>query len=215
MRYLDRLKSEKRPPTPLPKLPEPSFGSFGSTPSRHFLKTHFSKVAKAEHGKVCPRHVDINKVEKEGDCDFGKLAPAVSGELERRPRSILDQLPPQGKLSQHATVAALLSTPSAVALACFKIGYPWLKEHLEELLSAGWTRRELFGRGRHKWPIGNWGAAWLSSWKDERKTPSIGPYGEIIFSFTASGYPAQQTAWPGHAWRVPKLDAPLVINEKF
>jgi hypothetical protein len=87
-------------------------------------------------------------------------------------------------------------TSSAEALKCFRIGYTWLNDHLDELLVAGWTRAELFRRGRYRWPIGDWGVAWLSSWSDPGKDASIGARGEIVFSFKTATGQAQQTAWP-------------------
>jgi hypothetical protein len=62
---------------------------------------------------------------------------------------------------------------------CFKVGYPWVKDHLPELLAAGWTRRELFGRGRYKWPFGDWGLSWAASWGESRSALSIGTRGEV------------------------------------
>lgn len=85
---------------------------------------------------------------------------------------------------------------SAEALASFRIGYTWINNHLNELLSAGWTRAELFRRGRYRLPIGNWGAAWLSSWSDPEKEASIGTKGEIVFSFLTATGQARQTSWP-------------------
>ena len=81
--------------------------------------------------------------------------------------------------------------------ASFQAGFPWLMAHLDELLTFGWSRRELFRRGRYHWPNGDWGACWLSSWSDPGKTPSIGQEGEILFTFTAqNGEQAQYSAWP-------------------
>lgn len=92
--------------------------------------------------------------------------------------------------------------PPDEALACFGIGFRWAGDHLPELLATGWTRRELFGRGRYSWPLGNeWGLAWADSWQDERKTATIGEHGKIIFSFlTANGDQAQHSVvrWQGN-----------------
>ena len=85
--------------------------------------------------------------------------------------------------------------PPPEAARCFKIGFPWLRDHLDELLAAGWTRKTLFGRGRYKWPYGNeWGVAWASSWQDAHKTPGLGRRkGEIVFSFMVGNTQSQQT----------------------
>jgi len=89
------------------------------------------------------------------------------------------------------------TTPPPEAAEAFKAGFPWITAHLAELLAAGWTRRELFGRGRYRWPVGDWGVAWASSFGEARKVPSIGGRGEIVFTFAnANGEQARQTAWP-------------------
>jgi len=54
-------------------------------------------------------------------------------------------------------------TPALVAN--FKAARPWLLEHLDALLAAGWTRGELF---RVRRPLGHpyaWGVAWGSAWR--------------------------------------------------
>lgn len=96
------------------------------------------------------------------------------------------------------TLAINRRTLPTEALVCFKVGFLWLKDHLDELLAEGWTRRMLFGRGRYAWPSGNeWGCAWSSSWQDEGKTPSLGDHGQILFTFTTNGEQKQQSIWPG------------------
>jgi rubredoxin len=136
---------------------------------------------------------------------FCKACGAPSGDGE--PTIIKEELNPGGSgatnfrreegIATLAPDAPNRRTPPAEGLRCFSIGYTWLRDHLDKLLAAGWTRRELFGRGRYNWCGGNWGAAWLSSWQEGHKTPSIGRRGEIIFSFMRnSREPAQHTAWP-------------------
>lgn len=83
------------------------------------------------------------------------------------------------------------------AITAFRAGFPWITAHLAEFLAAGWARRELFGRGRHRWPIGNWGAAWALPFGQPDKTPDIGTRGEIVFTFVnGHGDQVRQTAWP-------------------
>lgn len=99
-----------------------------------------------------------------------------------------------GKTPPHHITSLSHCPPDA--LASFRIGYSWLNDRLDELLVAGWTRAELFRRGRYRWPIGDWGAAWLSSWSDPEKDASLGTRGEIVFSFKNATGQVQQTAWP-------------------
>lgn len=83
------------------------------------------------------------------------------------------------------------------AITTFRAGFPWITAHLAELLAAGWTRRELFGRGRYHWPIGDWGTAWTLPFGQPDKTPDIGRRGEIVFTFAnGHGDLVRQTAWP-------------------
>jgi hypothetical protein len=83
------------------------------------------------------------------------------------------------------------------AIKTFRAGFPWITAHLAELLAAGWTRRELFGRGRYRWPIGDWGAAWTLPFGQPDKIPNIGRRGEIVFTFAnCHGDLVRQTAWP-------------------
>lgn len=83
------------------------------------------------------------------------------------------------------------------AITAFRAGFPWITAHLAELLATSWTRRELFGRGRHRWPIGNWGVAWTLPFGQPDKIPDIGPRGEIVFTFAnGHGDPVRQTASP-------------------
>ncbi|MDK9706386.1 MAG: hypothetical protein OEL83_04990 [Desulforhopalus sp.] len=105
--------------------------------------------------------------------------------------------PPPEKISDKASLPSWTSAPSIEAITRFKTGYPWITLHLVKLLAAGWTRRELFGRGRHRWPIGDWGAAWVLPFDQPEKIPGIGRHGEIVFTFpNCHGELAQQTAWP-------------------
>jgi hypothetical protein len=104
--------------------------------------------------------------------------------------------PSRPDIRRHQDNTAQQDATKPEALACFDIGYPWLRDHLDDLLMGGWTPRELFGRGRHAWPNGNWGAAWLPTWGNPSKVPRIGSRGEIIFTFTANSQQIQHAAWP-------------------
>ena len=74
--------------------------------------------------------------------------------------------------------------------------FPWIMEHLPELLEAGWTRPELFRRGTRKWPVGNWGVAWGTAWKKENLVVTVGHKGELIFTFTSGGRESVQRCFP-------------------
>lgn len=105
--------------------------------------------------------------------------------------------PPPEKTSEKSLLPLWTSTSSIEAITRFKAGFPWITAHLAEFLAAGWTRRELFGRGSHRWPIGDWGAAWVLPFGHPEKIPGIGRRGEIVFTFpNCHGELAQQTAWP-------------------
>ncbi|MCF8056544.1 MAG: hypothetical protein K9K37_07885 [Desulfocapsa sp.] len=80
--------------------------------------------------------------------------------------------------------------------ANFKAAIPWIQTHLEELQATGWTRPALFRRGKHKWPIGNWGLAWVAPWNRDNLKIAIGVEGKLIFIFSSSGRRIAQTAIP-------------------
>ncbi len=78
----------------------------------------------------------------------------------------------------------------------FAAGWPWIKENMPALLSAGWTRPALLRRSRHQWPYGKWGAAWLPVWSKPSLEKKIGASGQIIFSFESNGRIIVQTLHP-------------------
>ena len=80
----------------------------------------------------------------------------------------------------------------------FQAAFPWLMAHLTELQAVGWTRPELFRRGKCRWPSGNWGLAWLPVWvKHELKVDFNEKTGAIRFIFTdIHGKKITQTAYP-------------------
>ena len=83
-----------------------------------------------------------------------------------------------------------------LASECFKIGYPWVKDHIDELCGAGWTKPELFRRSPHRWPLGNWGLAWLGVWRRPGVRAMIVDKGKIIFTFKYNGRTVTQSANP-------------------
>ena len=68
----------------------------------------------------------------------------------------------------------------------FLVGFKWIMGNLPELLEAGWTRPSLFRRSIHKWPVGNWGAAWLFIPESDQASTKIGKNGEIIFTYDSN-----------------------------
>lgn len=76
----------------------------------------------------------------------------------------------------------------------FKAAFPWIREHLPELLAAGWTRPALFRRGNCAWPAGNWGLAWLPVWNRIGLDVSIGEQGQLNFTFPSNGRQIKQAA---------------------
>lgn len=79
---------------------------------------------------------------------------------------------------------------------CFRIGFPWIIENLEELLVAGWTRPELFRRSRHRWFLGNWGLAWAGAWIKTGVEIGIEKNGRVTFKFKSGGRAITQAAYP-------------------
>lgn len=78
--------------------------------------------------------------------------------------------------------------------AHFAAAWPWIKENMNRLCSAGWTRAALMRRAKFRWPYGPWGAAWLPVWNKPGVTVTIGQRGEIVFSFTSNGRIITQAA---------------------
>lgn len=95
-------------------------------------------------------------------------------------------------------------SPAAIAadrtdrgeLSRFKAGFPWVREHLQHLLSLGWTRAELFRRSRHRWPLGPWGLAWLFPVDQPGLTIEIGTGGEVVFTYPSNGRTIKQAVYP-------------------
>ena len=73
----------------------------------------------------------------------------------------------------------------------------WTNTNLKELLKAGWTRPELYRRGKLKRPYGNWGVIWLSVWSREGVRVKLDKQSSrIIFSFTSGNREISQSASP-------------------
>ena len=79
---------------------------------------------------------------------------------------------------------------------CFKIGFPWILAHLEELLAVGWTKPELFRRSRHRWCVGNWGLAWVNTWTRPGVIIAIEEKGRVSFTFKSGSSTITQAAYP-------------------
>lgn len=78
----------------------------------------------------------------------------------------------------------------------FKAAWPWLKANCELLLATGWTKAELFQRGRFRCPLGKWGVAWLDVWRKEDLSVSIVTRGQIVFKYANNNRMIQQSAFP-------------------
>ncbi len=101
------------------------------------------------------------------------------------------------KTNRPGSRRALLSPDSGDQ--CFKAAFPWVQDHLQKLLAAGWTRPELFRRDRCAWPLRKWGLCWLPIWKKTNVKIKIEDSGQLIFSFTGvDGRRIEQTAFPQH-----------------
>ncbi len=98
----------------------------------------------------------------------------------------------------------LFNGPKIKPVKYFQAALPWIMEHLEELLQAGWTRPELFRRSKFNWPVGPWGIAWHSTWtKPDLKVEITPGTGNIVFTFTGShGRAITQTVRPTNNRRV-------------
>jgi hypothetical protein len=105
--------------------------------------------------------------------------------------------PPLEKSRRQATLQSSAGPLPLEAITMFRVGFPWITAHLTELLVAGWSRRELYGRGRYRWPIGDWGAVWTLPFGQPGKNPGHWTSGEIVFTFAnGHGDLVRQTAWP-------------------
>lgn len=80
----------------------------------------------------------------------------------------------------------------------FQTSFPWIMEHLAELQKAGWTRPALFRRGKHRFPIGEWGVAWYPIWTESNLKINICKRSSAIrFSFVGTdGRAISQAAYP-------------------
>lgn len=76
----------------------------------------------------------------------------------------------------------------------FTAAWPWIKEHLSELLASGWSRAALIGRGKFRHPVGSWGVAWLSVWRERLLTVEINSHGNIVFTYPIRGRLITKTA---------------------
>lgn len=66
----------------------------------------------------------------------------------------------------------------------FQAAWPWLNANLDTLLAVGWTRAELFQRGKYRFPLGRWGIAWLDTWRRDGVLINLGNRGQVIFTYS-------------------------------
>lgn len=81
----------------------------------------------------------------------------------------------------------------------FKVAWQWIRDNQDLLIAMGWTKAELFRRGRFRCPLGRWGVAWLDVWSKEGLSVSIGARGQIVFKFSSNNRMIQQSAYPAMA----------------
>jgi len=99
----------------------------------------------------------------------------------------------------ETATSSLLQSRCSIPLEAqqnFTAAWPWIKENMQVLLGAGWTRARLVRRGRFRHPMGNWGIAWNSVWKTEGLFIEIGRNGRIVFTFESCGRKVTQAAYP-------------------
>jgi len=111
------------------------------------------------------------------------------------PSTFADITPPE--ISPRRLAHPKRSTPTPEMVRSFKTGRCWILAHLDELLTAGWTRAGLFRAGRFKFPCGSWGTAWLSAWTNPRLAgASMAGDGTIVFEFRETDRVVRQTVQP-------------------
>lgn len=149
------------------------------------------------------------------DLPTGSVDGRLVGETKKKTPSIPEKqyfLPPCGSCEGQQPEAvpplivgsvvkiSLLSTPVSRMVTSeqenFVAAWPWIKNNLEKLLAAGWTRAALFCRGKLRHPVGNWGIAWLSVWRRPMLTVKINSRGAIVFIFEICGRRITQAAYP-------------------
>jgi hypothetical protein len=119
-------------------------------------------------------------------CQLGIIGtPVEAGGPDRQKQD--QEAGPSGGSSHDNTMSQ--------ARGYFLTAWSWIKGNMPELLKAGWTRAALLQRSKHKYPL-TWGVAWFSIWHEDAFDVTIGPKGEIVFSFQACGKTITQTARP-------------------
>lgn len=98
--------------------------------------------------------------------------------------------------SRAVTRKGISSCISREARDAFACGYEWVQNHQKELIAAGWTRAELCRRSRLRYPVGNWGLAWLNVWLRPGCTAGIARFGRVVFTFYSHDRKIKQTASP-------------------
>ena len=98
-------------------------------------------------------------------------------------------------------------------LTTWKAARPWILVNLPELQAAGWTRHLLFRGGKSRYPLCNWGPAWLHCWQQPGLKVEIGDDGTLSFT-----WPRSQRGFRTMAVRLPesirrkKVDKKKYIN---
>lgn len=80
------------------------------------------------------------------------------------------------------------SKPTPSMVRTYKTGRRWILAHLDALLANGWTRSGLFRAGRFRYPCGEWGLAWASTWsKPTLGCVDMAEDGTVIFQINEPG----------------------------
>jgi hypothetical protein len=89
------------------------------------------------------------------------------------------------------------SKPTPDMVRAYKAGRRWILAHLDGLLARGWTRPGLFRAGRFRYPCGEWGLAWTSTWGNPRLGGvDMAEDGTVVFELHETGRVVRQTARP-------------------
>ena len=76
--------------------------------------------------------------------------------------------------------------PNTFMLKSWKASRGWLLDHLTELEAAGWNRHLLLRAGQDRFPLGDWGPAWLHCWQQSGLEIKIGKDGTLYFIWPRS-----------------------------
>lgn len=123
---------------------------------------------------VCSGPCTARGMTRDPDAVACHVFVAKSARQSRRPALVSAQDKPEIS-TRRAEVRRRLSG--------WRVARLWLQQHLPSLMTAGFTRRELFGVGVLRYPY-KWGAAWSSKWTDPDWRASVNDDGFIEWRTT-------------------------------